>query len=85
MPALPSIFPIFAACSLVFSGGYLVGEDVSHLHGPALRAALHTQVRGHTVIPYASSRFDTADALRQLDGAIDGTNVSVIRSPPVRR
>jgi endonuclease I len=53
------------------------GQEFSGLHGPALRGALHAQVRGHTVIPYASSRFDTADALRQLDGAIDGTNAVV--------
>jgi endonuclease I len=53
------------------------GQEFSALHGPALRAALHAQVRGHKVIPYASSRFDTADALRQLDGALDGTNAVV--------
>jgi uncharacterized protein len=35
--------------------------------GFALRAALHEIINDHTVIPYGSSSFDTADALRVLD------------------
>jgi endonuclease I len=62
---------------LVLGATCLAAADLSGLHGPALRAALHAQVRGHTGIPYASSRFDTADALRQLDGALSGTNAVV--------
>jgi hypothetical protein len=64
-----------ALCLLNITSAY--ASDFSGLHGPVLRAALHAQVRGHMVIPYASSRFDTADALRQLDGALDGTNAVV--------
>src|SRR5688572_20503908 len=42
--------------------------------GVELRAALHTIIRGHTVIPYSSSSFDTSDALRVLDEDPANTN-----------
>jgi hypothetical protein len=35
--------------------------------GQELRQALHVIIRGHTVIPYSSSSFDTSDALKVLD------------------
>jgi endonuclease I len=35
--------------------------------GQDLRQALHTIIRGHTVIPYSSAGFDTSDALKILD------------------
>lgn len=37
------------------------------LTGGNLRAALHQRIRNHHVLPYASSQFDTSDALRVLD------------------
>jgi len=47
--------------------------DFAGLHNGALRAALHAEIRSHAVIPYSSgSRFDTSDALRQLDAAPGG-------------
>jgi endonuclease I len=35
--------------------------------GADLRAALHNIIRGHHVIPYSSTSFDTSDALKVLD------------------
>jgi endonuclease I len=35
--------------------------------GAELRAALHETIRNHRALPYASSQFDTSDALRVLD------------------
>ena len=42
--------------------------------GTELRQALHGIIRGHTVIPYSSSSFDTSDALRVLDEDPANTN-----------
>ena len=42
--------------------------------GVELRAALHAIIRGHIVIPYSSSSFDTSDALRVLDEDPANTN-----------
>jgi endonuclease I len=42
--------------------------------GADLRQALHDIVRNHRVIPYASSSFDTSDALRYLDRDPVNTN-----------
>jgi len=42
--------------------------------GPELRQALHAIIRGHHVIPYSSSSFDTCDALKFLDQDPANTN-----------
>lgn len=42
--------------------------------GSELRAALHGIIRGHVVITYSSSGFDTSDALRVLDEDPANTN-----------
>ncbi len=42
--------------------------------GSELRAALHAIIRGHHVIPYSSSSFDTSDALKVLDSDPANTN-----------
>lgn len=42
--------------------------------GRPLREALHLIIRNHTVIPYASSSFDTSDALQVLDQDPANTN-----------
>jgi endonuclease I len=46
--------------------------------GAALRQALHGIIRGHMVIPYSSSSFDTSDALRVLDEDPSNTNNVVL-------
>jgi len=46
--------------------------------GAELRQALHAIIRGHTVIPYSSSSFDTSDALRVLDEDPANTNNVVL-------
>jgi endonuclease I len=53
------------------AGYYATAEGLS---GAPLRAALHNIVRGHTVLPYSSSSFDTADALMVLDEDPANTN-----------
>lgn len=45
--------------------------------GAELRAALHAIVRNHHVLPYASSSFDTSDALKVLDANPADTNYVV--------
>lgn len=45
-------------------GYYAAAEGLS---GPALKAALHSIIRNHTVIPYTSSWTDAWDALKVLD------------------
>lgn len=63
MKALALLIPLLSIGAADFTG----------LHNGALRAALHSEVRSHAVIPYSSgSRFDTSDALRQLDAAPNG-------------
>ena len=42
--------------------------------GPPLRNALHQIISGHSVIPYSSTRFDTADALEILEEDLANTN-----------
>jgi len=42
--------------------------------GTELRQALHSLIRGHTVIPYSSLGFDTSDALMVLDEDPANTN-----------
>jgi endonuclease I len=42
--------------------------------GSELRQALHVVIRGHTVIPYSSTSFDTSDALKVLDEDPENTN-----------
>jgi endonuclease I len=50
---------------------YATAEDKL---GAELRAALHGIIRGHTVISYSGSGFDTSDALRVLDEDPANTN-----------
>ena len=45
-------------------GYYAAAEGLS---GPALRAALHSIIRNHTVIPYTATWTDAWDALKVLD------------------
>ncbi len=46
------------------AGYYAAAEGLS---GPALKAALHSIIRNHTVIPYTANWTDTWDALKILD------------------
>jgi endonuclease I len=55
--------------------GYYAAAE--RLTGPALKAALHSIIRNHNVIPYTSFNTDTWDALRELDR--DTRNPSNVR------
>jgi uncharacterized protein len=61
-------------------------QSATNKTGLALRAALHEIINDHHVIPYSSSSFDTADALRILDqDPQNSTNVFLLyvqRSEP---
>jgi endonuclease I len=51
------------------------------LTGPALKAALHSIIRNHTIIPYTSSWTDAWDALKALDrDPLNPSNVRLIYS-----
>lgn len=56
------------------AGYYTPAEGLS---GPALKAALHSIIRNHTVIPYTSSWTDAWDAMKALDQ--DPNNPSNVR------
>ena len=68
---------VFALGLLLTTQGWVRGAEydppagyyatTSGLTGPALKAALHSIIRNHTVIPYTSSWTDAWDALKALD------------------
>jgi endonuclease I len=59
-------------------GYYAAAEGLS---GPALKAALHSIIRNHTVIPYTAYWTDTWDALKVLDqDPLNPANVRLIYS-----
>ena len=59
-------------CANAGAAGYY--DPAGSLTSTNLRAALHALIRGHTVIPYSSSSFDTSDALKVLDEDPSNTN-----------
>jgi endonuclease I len=60
------------------AGYYTPSEGLT---GPALKAALHSIIRNHLVIPYTSSWTDTWDALKNLDhDPLNAVNVRLIYS-----
>lgn len=76
MPVVRVALLLVLACWISFAappaGYYIPAEGKT---GTALRQALHTIIRNHTVIPYSSSsRFDTSDALKILDEDAGNTN-----------
>jgi endonuclease I len=68
---LPTLFFIASALAAPPVGYY---DSATGKKGLQLRQALHQIIRGHTVIPYSSSSFDTSDALRVLDEDPVNTN-----------
>ena len=52
-------------CNAAPPAGYYASAE--NRTGSELRRALHDIIRGHVIIPDASSSFDTSDALRILD------------------
>ena len=59
-------------CHAAPAPGYYASAE--NKTGLELRRALHDIIRGHVIIPYASSSFDTSDALRILDEDPANTN-----------
>ena len=76
--AVAFLFGALLASAAPPPGYYAAAEGKT---GTALRQALHNIIRNHYVLPYASSAFDTSDALRILDqDPVNANNVIGIYS-----